>query len=71
VGEVYVHIAIGNRLLLILLEGMPARDAFIQIVRELAAPEVLCPLDLADRMRRVKSNKAECQGSRNVPFSAK
>jgi len=32
VGEVYVHIANGNRLLLGLLNGMPARDAFMKIV---------------------------------------
>ena len=32
VGEVYVHIANGNRLLLGLLNGMPAREAFMKIV---------------------------------------
>jgi len=34
VGEVYVHIANGNRLLLGLLNGMPAREAFMKIVRD-------------------------------------
>lgn len=34
VGEVYVHIANGNRLLLGLLNGMPAREAFMKTVRD-------------------------------------
>lgn len=33
VGEVYVHIANGNRLLLGLLNGMPAREVFMKTVR--------------------------------------
>lgn len=32
VGEVYVHIANGNRLLLTLMRGMPERDAFMKMV---------------------------------------
>jgi uncharacterized damage-inducible protein DinB len=34
VGEVYVHIANGNRLLLTLMRGMPARDEFMKMVRD-------------------------------------
>jgi uncharacterized damage-inducible protein DinB len=34
VGEVYVHIANGNRLLLSLMGGMPARDAFMKTVQD-------------------------------------
>ena len=34
VGEVYVHIANGNRLLLTLMRGMPAREEFMKMVRE-------------------------------------
>ena len=33
VGEVYIHIANGNRLLLGVLNGMPPRDAFLKIVQ--------------------------------------
>ena len=33
-GEVYVHIANGNRLLLTLMRGMPARDEFLKMVRD-------------------------------------
>jgi uncharacterized damage-inducible protein DinB len=33
-GEVYVHIANGNRLLLALMRGMPPRDAFLQMVKD-------------------------------------
>src|SRR5947209_5885329 len=33
VGEVYVHIANGNRLLLNLMSGMPTRDEFMKIVQ--------------------------------------
>jgi uncharacterized damage-inducible protein DinB len=33
VGEVYVHIANGNRLLLTLMTGMPSRDEFMKIVQ--------------------------------------
>src|SRR5579863_3831298 len=34
VGEVYVHIANGNRLLLTLMNGMPSRDDFMKMVRD-------------------------------------
>src|SRR5689334_8417582 len=34
VGEVYVHISNGNRLLLALMRGMPARDEFMKMVRD-------------------------------------
>lgn len=34
VGEVYVHIANGNRLLLTVMKGMPPRDEFMKMVRD-------------------------------------
>ena len=34
VSEVYVHIANGNRLLLSVMHGMPARDAFMKMVQD-------------------------------------
>src|SRR5579864_3273837 len=34
VSEVYVHIANGNRLLLAVMHGMPARDAFMKMVQD-------------------------------------
>lgn len=34
VGEVYVHIANGNRLLLTVMRGMPGREAFMKMVEE-------------------------------------
>ena len=34
VSEVYVHMANGNRLLLAVMNGMPARDAFMKMVQD-------------------------------------